>query len=77
MKERGSVAFFRVAMSRHIAVRALKVALVVGSILNLVNQGEHVVRGGAIDWFHLIMNFLVPYCVSTYSAAKNEIEAPE
>lgn len=32
--------FFRIALSRHIVINALKVSVVVGSVLNLVNQGE-------------------------------------
>ncbi|MCM2306725.1 MAG: hypothetical protein NDI91_04555 [Sulfuritalea sp.] len=25
------------------------------------------------SWLHVMLNFLVPYCVSTYSAARNEL----
>ncbi|MEQ1814695.1 MAG: nitrate/nitrite transporter NrtS [Candidatus Nitrotoga sp.] len=69
--------FFRIALSRHIVIRALKISLVVGSVLNLVNQGESLLHGGTISWLHLILNYLVPYCVASYSAAKNEIELRE
>jgi len=66
--------FFKVAMSRHIVINALKISLVVGSLLNLVNQGGNMLHGVTISWFQLILNYLVPYCVASYSAAKNEIE---
>lgn len=66
--------FFKIVMSRHIVVNALKIALVVGSLLNLVNQGESLLRGGSISWLHLALNYLVPYCVASYSATRNEIE---
>lgn len=69
--------FFRIALSRHIVIRALKISLVVGSVLNLVNQGESLLHGGTISWLHFILNYLVPYCVASYSAAKNEIELRE
>lgn len=69
--------FFRIALSRHIVINALKISVVVGSVLNLVNQGESLLHGGTISWLHLILNYLVPYCVASFSAAKNEIELRE
>lgn len=69
--------YFRIALSRHIVINALKVSVVVGSVLNLVNQGGSLLHGGTIPWLHLLLNYLVPYCVSSYSAAKNEIELGE
>ncbi|MBI2277081.1 MAG: nitrate/nitrite transporter NrtS [Dechloromonas sp.] len=52
---------------------AIKVALVVGTILNLINQGGRLVEGLSPAWFHVLLNYLVPYCVSSYSAARNEL----
>ncbi len=49
---------------------AVKIALVVGSILNVINQGGSVMNGEAIDWWRLGLNYLVPYCVSSYSAVR-------
>ena len=66
-----------VALSRHIVLNALKIAFVVGSLLNLINQGDNLLHGSGISWFHLLLNYLVPYCVASYSAAKNEIEQRE
>lgn len=65
--------FFRLASSGRIARSALRVAIVVGSVLNLVNQGDALLSGSGIDFFHLLLNFIVPYCVATYSAVKNEM----
>lgn len=62
---------------RHIVVAAIKVALVVGTILNLINQGGRVLDGLAPSWFHVALNYLVPYCVSSYSAARNEMRRNE
>lgn len=69
--------FFRTAMSRHIVKNSLKISLVVGSLLNLINQGERLLNGDTISWFHLLLNYLVPYCVASYSATRNEIELRE
>lgn len=63
----------RTAGAPHIARNALKVSLVVGTILNVINQGEPLLAGLTISWWHVGMNYLVPFCVSTYSAVKNEL----
>ena len=52
---------------------AFKVALIVGIVLNSVNNGDRLLRGDAINWWQFALNFLVPYCVSSYSAARNEL----
>ncbi len=66
--------FVKIALSRHIVINAFKIAMVVGTLLNLVNQGESMLHGGTISWLHLLLNYLVPYCVASYSATKNEID---
>ena len=50
--------------------RAVRVALVVGTILFLINQFDVVVRGDltALVAAKVALTFLVPYSVSTYSA---------
>ncbi|MDX8398976.1 MAG: nitrate/nitrite transporter NrtS [Gallionellaceae bacterium] len=67
----------RASISRHIITSALKIALLVGSILNIINQGDNLLDGATISWFHLLLNYLVPYCVASYSAAKNEIRTKD
>ncbi|MDE8346473.1 MAG: nitrate/nitrite transporter NrtS, partial [Acidocella sp.] len=66
--------FVRAALSRHFVRNALKIALVVGALLNLENQGERLLNDATISWLHLLLNYLVSYCVTSFSAAKNEIE---
>ena len=61
----------------HIIHNATKVALVVGTILNLINQGGAVFGNDTISWPHVFLNYLVPYCVASYSAAKNELRRNE
>lgn len=65
--------FLGTVFSRPIVVGALRVSLVVGCVLNLINQGEAFFSGGAIAWGHVLLNFLVPYAVSSYSAARNQL----
>ncbi|MFM7568582.1 MAG: nitrate/nitrite transporter NrtS [Betaproteobacteria bacterium] len=48
-------------------------ALVVGSVLNLINQGAAILGPADISWVHVALNFFVPFCVSSYSAARNQV----
>jgi len=61
------------AMLPTIVFNSLKIALVVGTILILVNQGESIFNGETISWLNLFLNYLVPYLVASYSAARNEV----
>ena len=66
--------FWRLAFSRRIIVNAIKVALTVGTVLNLINQGEAFLHWSGISWWHVALNYVTPYCVATWSAAKNELD---
>ena len=48
--------------------RSLWVALVVGTILNLINQGDALIAGRYIDITKLALTYAVPYFVCTYGA---------
>jgi hypothetical protein len=56
------------AFSDGVPRRSLIVAAVVGTILNLINQGDALVKGLPLDGVKLALTYLVPYCVSTYGA---------
>lgn len=60
-------------MDSRIAAPALKVAIVVGLFLNIINQGVRLMEGDGLNWLQVTLNFLVPYCVASYSAARNEL----
>jgi hypothetical protein len=51
------------------------VALVVGTILNLINQGDRLFSGQSPDFTKLTLTYLVPYFVSTYGAASFRLYA--
>ena len=70
-------ALFQTACKHSIVQAAIKVAIVVGTILNLINQGGRLLDGLPLSWFHVGLNYLVPYCVSSYSAARNEMRRNE
>lgn len=63
----------RAAATKRIAASALRISLAVGTVLNLINQGGAILDGADISWFHALLNYLVPYCVASYSAAKNQV----
>lgn len=55
--------------------RSLGVALVVGTILNLINQGDALLRADDVNLAKVILTFLVPYCVATYGAVSYRLRA--
>jgi hypothetical protein len=58
-------------LSQPIFSNSIKIALVVGTILNAVNQGERIIAGSEIFWGSLFLNYLIPFCVSCYSASRH------
>ena len=62
--------WFRIALRPDICRRSLKIALVVGSILVLINYGDRLLEGtiSANDLLKMAMTFCVPFCVATYSS---------
>lgn len=69
----------RLALAKSVRRRAALVALVVGTILNLINQGDAVAHGLGVNWAKLLLTYLVPYLVSTHGAvaARLEVKAPD
>ncbi len=58
------------AGTRPVITNALKLALVVGSCLNAINQGPQLWQGEGVEWSKIALNYVVPYLVASYSAAK-------
>lgn len=54
--------------SPHVRRRCGLVALIVGSILNLINQGDVLLKMGSPNWFKLVLTYLVPYFVCAFGA---------
>jgi len=51
---------------------SVKVSLVVGTILSLINQYQFIIHGltAQLPILKIGMNYLVPFCVATYSRIK-------
>lgn len=65
----------RCCVSDGVPKRSFFVALVVGTILNLINQGDALVAGGHIVLWKLALTFAVPYAVATYGAVSFRLRA--
>jgi hypothetical protein len=68
--------FFTFAFQRSTVVRSLKLSTIVGSSLNIINQGDMILGGvwENINYFKLALTYVVPYLVSTYSTASALID---
>jgi len=48
--------------------RAALVAVIVGTLLNLINQGDALFGGGDLNFLKIALTYLVPFAVSTHGA---------
>lgn len=54
--------------SNGVPKRSFWVALIVGTILNLINQGDLMMLGDPVNLLKIGLTYAVPYCVATYGA---------
>ena len=59
-----------IASSKQLLIKALKIAFVVGIILNIINQGNLIFDFDTenINFLKMALTFTVPFCVSMYTA---------
>ena len=69
----------QIALEKEIVTSSIKVALVVGIILNLINQGENLVTFNfkQLNLLKFFVTFSVPYLVSTYASVKVKLGSVE
>ncbi|WP_424988779.1 nitrate/nitrite transporter NrtS [Microbulbifer sp. S227A] len=62
--------FLWLATRPSVVRRAAKIALIVGVVLAMINHGDKILSGtlGAGGVFKILLTFLVPYSVSSYSS---------
>ncbi|MFT5660123.1 MAG: hypothetical protein ACI9TV_000763 [Sulfurimonas sp.] len=65
-----------IATSSPIISRALKVALIVGTLLNFINQGSSLLSLDieTLNFVKLLLTYVVPYSVTTYTATAMKVE---
>ncbi|MEL7043966.1 MAG: nitrate/nitrite transporter NrtS [Pseudomonadota bacterium] len=68
--EMSDATFWSLAMSSRVLPRSLRVAVVVGTLLFIINYGDRLLSGGllATDALKIGLTYLVPYGVATWSA---------
>jgi hypothetical protein len=64
--------FLALATERAVVIGGLEVAAVVGTVLNAINQGDRLLalRWNEVVWWRIGLTYLVPFCVSVFSAAR-------
>ena len=64
-----------VASSSRVVITSLKVSLVVGTLLALINHGEGILQMSLTgeSALKILLTYMVPYGVSTYSAVKTTL----
>lgn len=64
------------AVSDGVPCRSLYVALVVGTVLNLINQGDALFGAAPVNWLKVVLTYCVPYAVCTYGAVSLQLSKP-
>lgn len=61
----------KIAFHRSTVNKAITISLTVGTVLNLINQGDFIfqMQWEKISVFKVFLTYLTPFCVSTYSTA--------
>jgi hypothetical protein len=67
---------FVYALSDGIPRRSFLVAIFVGTILNLINQGDALFGAAIVNWTKVSLTYLLPYAVSTYGAVSYRLAQP-
>ncbi len=65
--------FFSLACSDGVPGTAIIVAVIVGSVLNLINQGDVLFGEGSVNLAKIVLTYIVPYCVSTCASVSMKI----
>jgi hypothetical protein len=68
--------YYKLAITKRVVKRATFSSIVVGTILNLINQYNAILNFNLshLDLMKFFLTFLVPYCVSTYTAVALQLE---
>jgi hypothetical protein len=64
--------WLKTASTKSIQLTGFKMALIVGTILNLINQGNVLLSGSWQDlsWGKLLLTYCVPYCVAVFAGTR-------
>lgn len=62
--------FWELLFCRKSMIRAIKISLIIGTLLTIINQGDMIINGTFPPLWKIILTYLVPFSVSSYSSAK-------
>lgn len=65
---------FVLACNRNTLIRALRLALVVGTLLLLINQGDLLWRGEMPNLLKMVLTYCVPFGVSVWTSVAKDRE---
>ena len=68
LKQTANPGFLQLAFGDGTPKKALKTALVVGTILTLINHGDVILEGGSLNYLKVVLTYCVPFCVTTWGA---------
>jgi hypothetical protein len=68
--------YCEIALSKNIITKAMKISMIVGTALNLINQGEALLMLELenLNFLKLALTYFVPYSVTTYTATSMKLE---
>lgn len=62
--------FWELLFCKKSMIRAIKISLIIGTLLTIINQGDMIINGTMPPLWKIILTYLVPFSVSSYSSAK-------
>lgn len=60
--------------ARQILLNSLRISIIVGTILNIINQWDALTGRTSVSWIHLMLNYCVPFGVATFGAMMNDMD---
>lgn len=66
------LSFFELYFSAEQVKRSLIISFIVGSLLNLINQGNAIFSSAEVNLLNILLTYAVPYCVSTIAAGQSK-----
>lgn len=68
--------YFSILCDQELIIKSLKIALVVGTLLNIINQGDTLfaLDFGNIDYIKTLLTYMVPFMVSSYTAVSMKMK---
>lgn len=70
MNEDNHKSFWELLFCKKSMIRAVKISFIIGTLLIIINQADMIIAGNMPPLWKIILTYLVPFSVSSYSSAK-------